>query len=233
MGYQSYKAVCPRCSEQNGSALTPCTNCGKGPIECEWVNFYGNRYKRFRCGTCGVVHNNTLCRKCGADIGPSARKSSSGFGTLLKLVGAGFLLLLLMSWCSNSGGSDSKQSQGYKPSSPSSGSSHWQPGTYTISLNGQEIARGTQVICQIGSNATRIVVGAGGSTTAEAHFGSDGQKGQTTFTQNDNGSMVHWGTLWLDIGTVKKSGNTYNITGTVQRSNPTVQAPYEFNATCP
>ena len=232
MAYKSWKAVCPRCSEENGSTLTPCTNCGKGPILYQLTKVYGNRFRKFQCQTCKVVYNNTLCRKCGADLSGTANTGSM-FSTLLKLVGAAVVLLFLLSLCSNSDDNNKKQGQGYNSSSPSSGSSRWQPGNYTVAINGQEIARGSQVICQVAPNATRIYVGGGGSTTVDAHFGNDGRGGQTSITQIDNVSTIHWGTLWLDIGTVKKSGTTYNISGTVQRDNPTVQAPYEFNATCP
>jgi len=108
------------------------------------------------------------------------------------------------------------------------GCSHGPSPGYKISLNGQEIAQGTNVTCQIGANATAIVAG-GGATTADTHFGNDGRSGQTSITQIDNGSTIHWGTLWLQIGTVTQSGKTYKITGTVQRDNPTTQAPYELD----
>jgi hypothetical protein len=114
------------------------------------------------------------------------------------------------------------------------GSSHGPSPGYKISLGGQEIAQGTNVTCRIGTNATAIVAGGGDqSTRADAHFGNDGRKGQTSIKQIDNGSTIDWGTLWLDIGTVTQSGQTYKITGTVQRSNPTTQAPYELDVTCP
>jgi hypothetical protein len=237
MTFQSWKTVCPRCSEQNGSALNPCSNCGKGPILYELYKYYQTRRQRFKCETCKVVYSNVNCLKCGTDISGTVRGGRS-LGNLIKLALAGFVLLMLWAWLSNS--DDSNKSQGYKPSSPNSGSpssnsgsSRWQPGTYQISVNGQEIARGTQVICQIGDNATRLTVGGGGPTSADAHFKNDGKSGQTSITQNDNGSTIHWGTLWLDIGTVSQNGQTYTITGTVQRSNPTTQAPYEFEVTCP
>jgi hypothetical protein len=181
MTFQSWKTVCPRCAEQNGSDLTPCTNCGKGPVLYELYKYYQRRQQRFKCETCQVVHNNVLCLKCGADIAGTVRGGRS-LGTLIKVAIFGFVLLMLLAWLGNSGDSGN-HSQGYTPSSPNSGSplsnsgsSRWQQsGTYQISVNGQQIARGsTKVICQIAPNATRISVGSNGSTTAEARFKSDG-----------------------------------------------------------
>jgi hypothetical protein len=119
MTYQSWKAVCPRCSEQNGSALTPCTNCGKGPVLYELNKYYQRRWKNFKCQTCNVVHSNVLCLKCGADIAGTVSGGSS-IGTLLKLIGAGFVLLILWAWFTNSDDNGNKQGQGYNPSSPKS-----------------------------------------------------------------------------------------------------------------
>jgi hypothetical protein len=118
MTYQSWKAVCPRCSEQNGSALTPCNNCGKGPIVYELNKYYQRRWKNFKCQTCNVVYNNVLCLKCGADISGTVSGGSS-IGTVLKVVGAGFVLFMLWAWLTNSDDNGNK-SQGYKPSSPNS-----------------------------------------------------------------------------------------------------------------
>jgi hypothetical protein len=119
MTYQSWKAVCPRCSEQNSSALTPCTNCGKGPILYELNKYYQRRWTNFKCQTCHVVYNNTLCRKCGTDISGTVSGGSS-IGTVLKVVGAGFVLLILWAWFTNSDDNGNKQGQGYNPSSPKS-----------------------------------------------------------------------------------------------------------------
>jgi hypothetical protein len=68
MGYGTWTAVCPRCNTQNGSN-SPCSNCGRGPVLLENYNWGGSRLKRYRCQTCHVIYNNTLCSNCGCDIG--------------------------------------------------------------------------------------------------------------------------------------------------------------------
>jgi hypothetical protein len=153
MTFQSWKTVCPRCSEQNGSDLTPCSNCGKGPILYELYKYYQRRQQRFKCETCKVVYSNVNCLKCGTDISGTVRGGRS-LGMLIKWGIIGFVLLMLLAWLGNSGDSGN-HSQGYTPSSPNSVSpssnsvsSRWQPGTDQY-INGQEIARGTEVIFQI------------------------------------------------------------------------------------
>lgn len=111
---------------------------------------------------------------------------------------------------------------------------------YTITLNGQNIAQGSFVLCSQGSRLT-IHAGpdpgsVGGSGVAEV--APDGtQVISVDIAQNVNGKTTDWGVQRSGAtpnATVTKSGNTYKIAGTAtQTVNPgSSPVPFEFDATC-
>jgi hypothetical protein len=108
--YKAWSATCAGCSTQNGSSVTPCTNCGRGPL-LAWIT----QYRRiFLCQYCGEKFNNAICVNCGMLVGARARRNPS---TLAALVGVVAILALLY-WQFRSCGSSSDQTAGHNPSTP-------------------------------------------------------------------------------------------------------------------
>ena len=64
----SWRAECPRCSEQWSEQKIVCNNCGKGGIGVHPITNHGVRSLFFGCWHCNIAYPFLKCLKCGSEM---------------------------------------------------------------------------------------------------------------------------------------------------------------------